>query len=96
MYCVRVFKVASSYKRLGRKINRGEIEMRLRLERIKSKYAEEKKDVLIELLTTVHDEYEQVAVEKEPGIMDSFVKQVHFAFAFVLCLNFLFSFKVHH
>ena len=77
------FQVASSYRRLDKQINRTDIEMRFRLERIKAKYEPDGKDALVELLTTVYDDFdEKLDRERRKGnvedaeILDSFVKQV--------------------
>ena len=57
--------------------------MRFRLERIKAKYEPDGKDTLVELLTTVYDDFdEKLDGERRKGnvedaeILDSFVKQV--------------------
>ena len=57
--------------------------MRFRLERIKAKYEPDGRDTLIELLTTVFDDFdEKLDEERKKGnvedaeILDSFVEQV--------------------
>ena len=78
-----IFKVSTCFKRLNGKINRADIEFRLRLERIKVRLEEHKKDTLIELITNVHDNFKRyVEEERKKGkrgdapIFNSFVKQV--------------------
>ena len=57
--------------------------MRFRLERIKAKYEPDGRDTLIELLTTVFDDFDEKLDEEikkgnveDAEILDSFVKQV--------------------
>ena len=77
------FKVSTCFKRLNGKINRADIEFRLRLERIKARLKEHKKDILIELIANIHDNFKRyVEEERNKGkrgdapIFNSFVKQV--------------------
>ena len=68
-----------------------DVETRLRLERLKKRYEgpnvpdAEKKDLLVELLTTVYDDfYTYATVNNEEGLLDSFVRQVgHFIYLFL-------------
>ena len=58
------FKVSTCFKRLNGKINCTDIEFQLRLERIRARLEEHKKDTLIELITNMHDNFKRYVEEE--------------------------------
>ena len=78
------FKVSTCFKRLNGKINCTDIEFQLRLERIRARLEEHKKDTLIELITNIHDNFKRYVEEERKkeikemhqSSFNSFVKQV--------------------
>ena len=59
-----IFKVSTCFKRLNGKINCADIEFQLRLERIRARLEEHKKDTLTELITNIHDNFKRYVEEE--------------------------------
>ena len=59
-----IFKVSTCFKRLNGKINCADIEFQLRLERIRARLEEHKKDTLTELITNIHNNFKRYVEEE--------------------------------